>query len=337
MYKRALFIEEKVSGPDHPKTAISLNNLAGFYRSIGNYKKAEPLYKRALAIREKVLGTNHPGTALILSNLAVLYGSSKQEGKSINLFKKALEIEDRVFENIFSIASEEQKLGFVKKTSGGYKGFLSLIHTKFLNDEKALRLGLDAVLSRKGIVFDSLARQRDAIVNTFDPKVKVLWEKLTSFRTRLAKLLQGKPPNLSFEKYRSQIREFNANIGDLESQLAAMSGLMAEELEQRKVTTGKVAEYLPKDTVLIEFVKIDDFDWKIGRWASTQRYLVFILHPNEQIDLIDLGNADKLNKNIQAMLPSLTTVSYNKKTFNQQNVDAEGLYALLWKPFNRLH
>jgi len=59
-------------GPDHPDTALGLNNLATILEAIGEYEKACPLYERALAIREKVLGTNHPNTVMVLDNLASL-------------------------------------------------------------------------------------------------------------------------------------------------------------------------------------------------------------------------------------------------------------------------
>ena len=43
-------------GPDDPRLATSLNNLAGLYDNQGKYAEAEPLYKRSLAIDEKALG-----------------------------------------------------------------------------------------------------------------------------------------------------------------------------------------------------------------------------------------------------------------------------------------
>ena len=57
-------------GPQHPDTALSLNNLAVLYRKQGKYEQAEPLYVRALAIREQQLGPLHPDTASSLNNLA---------------------------------------------------------------------------------------------------------------------------------------------------------------------------------------------------------------------------------------------------------------------------
>ncbi len=65
-------IKEKVLGPDHPRVATSLNNLAALYQAQGRYTEAEPLYKRALAIRKKVLGPEHPTVAQALENYAAL-------------------------------------------------------------------------------------------------------------------------------------------------------------------------------------------------------------------------------------------------------------------------
>ena len=52
LYERALAIREKVRGPEHPDTALSLNNLGSVLYSQGDLAAARPLHERALAIRE---------------------------------------------------------------------------------------------------------------------------------------------------------------------------------------------------------------------------------------------------------------------------------------------
>ena len=59
-------------GPQDPRLATSLNNLAELYRVQGRYAEAEPLHKRALAIAEKALGPDHPHVATSLENYAAL-------------------------------------------------------------------------------------------------------------------------------------------------------------------------------------------------------------------------------------------------------------------------
>jgi hypothetical protein len=53
-------IKEKVLGEDHPDVAITLNNLAVFYKSTQQFVKAEELFKRALMSLEKAFGASHP-------------------------------------------------------------------------------------------------------------------------------------------------------------------------------------------------------------------------------------------------------------------------------------
>ncbi len=55
LYGRSLAIREQQLGANHPATAITLNNLAGLFESMGRYSEAEPLLVRSLAIREQQL------------------------------------------------------------------------------------------------------------------------------------------------------------------------------------------------------------------------------------------------------------------------------------------
>ena len=70
--RRALAIDEKSFGPDHPNVAMSLNNLAVLLQATNRLAEAEPLMRRALAINEKSLGPEHPDVANSLNNLALL-------------------------------------------------------------------------------------------------------------------------------------------------------------------------------------------------------------------------------------------------------------------------
>jgi len=51
LLKRSLAITEKAFGPDHPQVAISLQNLAGFYRATNRINEAKDLEKRAASIQ----------------------------------------------------------------------------------------------------------------------------------------------------------------------------------------------------------------------------------------------------------------------------------------------
>ena len=84
--------EAEKFGPQDPRLATGLNNLAALYRAQGKYGEAEPFYKRALAIREKVLGPDHPDVATSLNNLAGLYETQGKYGEAEPLYKRSLAI-----------------------------------------------------------------------------------------------------------------------------------------------------------------------------------------------------------------------------------------------------
>ncbi len=61
-------------GPNNFRVAITLNILAGYYRTVDRHAEAEPLYERALTVAEARWSPDHPRVALILENYAILLG-----------------------------------------------------------------------------------------------------------------------------------------------------------------------------------------------------------------------------------------------------------------------
>jgi tetratricopeptide (TPR) repeat protein len=78
LFQHALHTFEKVLGPEHNSTLVTLRNLGALYVDQGKYQEAEPLLREALAQRENIVGANHPSTAAALHQLAVLH---QQQGK----------------------------------------------------------------------------------------------------------------------------------------------------------------------------------------------------------------------------------------------------------------
>ena len=93
---RALAIQEKVLGPEHPDVTISLITLARLYLGQGRYPEAESLLQRAVAIQDKVLGPEHPDVALTLSNLAGVYYMRAQYGQAEPLLQRTIAILEKV-------------------------------------------------------------------------------------------------------------------------------------------------------------------------------------------------------------------------------------------------
>src|SRR5207248_2011876 len=69
LLRRAIPIEEKHLGPNHPNVAASYSNLATVERDLGDLPEARRLLKRAVAIEEKHFEPDHPTLAVSYSNL----------------------------------------------------------------------------------------------------------------------------------------------------------------------------------------------------------------------------------------------------------------------------
>jgi tetratricopeptide (TPR) repeat protein len=97
LYERALAIQKKVSGPEHPNTAVILNNLGELFRVQGDLAAAGPLLKRALAINELALGPEHPITAMSLNQFAALLRLRGDLAAARPVYERALAICEKVF------------------------------------------------------------------------------------------------------------------------------------------------------------------------------------------------------------------------------------------------
>lgn len=84
-------------GPQDPRRAAILSNLAELYRIQGRYAEAEDFNERALAIWQKNLGnTDDPNVAQALNSLALTYGAQGKSSQAEPLFKRSLAIREKV-------------------------------------------------------------------------------------------------------------------------------------------------------------------------------------------------------------------------------------------------
>jgi len=68
-YERALAIDERAFGPDHPEVATDVNNLGSVLKALGDLAGARAAFERALAIDERAFGPDHPNVARDVNNL----------------------------------------------------------------------------------------------------------------------------------------------------------------------------------------------------------------------------------------------------------------------------
>ena len=87
--------EAEMFGPQDPRLATGLNNLALLYETQGKYCEAEPLYKRYLAIFEKALVPDHPSVATSLEYYALLLRKTQRNAAAVEMEAHAKALRDK--------------------------------------------------------------------------------------------------------------------------------------------------------------------------------------------------------------------------------------------------
>src|SRR5215470_9871680 len=93
---RALAIDRKLFGEQHPDVAEVLNNLGAIEMNRGNYPLSEAYYRQALAITETWYGTDHPETAANLTALSQPLSFENRDAEAQDLLERALTIQKKV-------------------------------------------------------------------------------------------------------------------------------------------------------------------------------------------------------------------------------------------------
>ena len=156
------------SGESHPDYASSLNNLGALYDEMGRYAEAEPLYRQSLMIRRSTIGESHAYYGISLENLACLFAAQGRAKEAAQYMQRATEVDDRMIGHVFSIASERQKIEFMRTLMGKFFAYISLV-LGLQGFPGARADGPFLVLRRKGIVAETVAIQRISIVLNVTP------------------------------------------------------------------------------------------------------------------------------------------------------------------------
>ena len=286
--KKHLELTENKFGPNHPDTALSLDNLAGLYDTMGDYAKAEPLYQRALKIFENALGPDHPNTARSLNNLALLFFDLDKKQGALDMARKAQQAGLKTLNNILSFTSEQQRLSY-QATLNPYTLSASMGSVPDI----AL-----AILRHKGVVLDSLLEDRLVAEASENPEHRDMIEQIRRKRQRLTQLRMEIPKDVSeqsIKKRAAELERLSRDVERLEGDLARHVAGLGQARRALNVTVEQVQKSITAHAVALEFLH---YDHSLGKGEWEGRYGVVIIPPTGEPSWIILGKAQDIEKMI---------------------------------------
>ncbi|QIR37238.1 CHAT domain-containing protein [Tolypothrix sp. PCC 7910] len=314
LHLETLKLRKSLVGEEHPKVSISLNNLGELYFSLGRFDEAEQKYVETLAMRKRLLGDEHPDVAFSMNNLATVLAATNRPEAALAYRIQASKINDKIIRNIFAFSSESDRLAFLQKIRNNFDLFLSLVYKHLSDSDSAKLAAIDFVFKRKGLTASALAAQNQALYSGRYPQLQEKFRQLSDLNTRLVHLTFSVPQTdetATTEKTISQFRAYRENLTQLQAQYNYLQKQLALQVPEIQLSEQifdreAIATALPADSILIEFVRFDVFDFRsIAANGETQwyppRYLAFILKAGQPdaVQMIDLGAADTIDSLIQ--------------------------------------
>ena len=121
-YERALDIDRRVLGDDHPRVATHLHNLAVVAQNMGDSRQAEILYRDAISRQQHAYGNQHPETAKALGNYGLLLQREGRLEEAEPLLRNALAITlDLYGPANYNVAYARVSLGLLLHDKGDLK------------------------------------------------------------------------------------------------------------------------------------------------------------------------------------------------------------------------
>ncbi len=302
----SLELRSKAWGPCHPQVAVCQIHLGSLRARQGLYGEAERLLLGALDSFGHI-SDRHPGTLDATADLAGVYAATGRPGDALELMQRAISMGDWLMRQVFSVGSEAQRMACLEQTRVLMDFYLSIVWRYFPGDPVVARTAMDLVMRRKGLGLETLATQRDALRMKHHEHLRPRLREVRATRASIARAMLEAAAYPDASNRKELLDDLQERLRRLEAELAMEIPEMRLDGRLEQVSTGLVADLLPPDAALIEYVRVNPFDFEAKHAVGESplrpsRYLAFVVVSGkpEQAALIDLGEASEIEELVRA-------------------------------------
>lgn len=288
--RKAENLLNRLGEPDDGKWLYLYNTIALIYAAQGRYADAEKQYKTCIKRYEESPIPDPANLAGVWNNLACLYQEDENHGEAEKCLKRSI----RILEE--SISPKHPGLIFPLLR-------LAVVRTFRRNYPSAL-----AIFRRISLLQDSYI---DRVFSFTDEEEKL--EFIEFISTPYLVTLSAIFTHMSRENPKAVTFAYETVLwrkGIVLNSEIRKNKVLKQQVQglRQRVRAQDIIDALPERTALLEFVKIQDYDFSFSKnpWGLT-RYIVFILRHNGSVRMVDLGNAKAIDPCIGETLGAIRT------------------------------
>lgn len=311
LLQKALQLQKEQLGREHPLVAATVERLAELLESSGQKAAAQQMFYQARQIYAAAYGHRHPEYSALLTKQATARLAEGDLQAAQATLRAAFMDEEEMLRGLVTAESTSQWLNQQHELSDMIYS-LALEHPR---DQSAARLALQVALLRKGRATEIRAHATEALQRSLTVRAQrdrfLRWRGLVEQRESLlwgeasAQLMLGRNVGVQLDSLRSQA---NVVYQQLVRELPSL-----RELDPPKPgeVIDRVAGALPVGGALLEILCVRPQP-SVPRAGHGQpgsrgamRYLALLLRPGEPIDVVDLGEASRIDRDVDLLLGQL--------------------------------
>ncbi len=307
---RALEVEQRSRGSLSVTAASPEVSLARLYYLAGRYADARELADRALAVYQGSLAPTHPRLTDCMMLLGALSAELGEHRTSKDYFADALQRRHSFVSDVYAFACTDQKSRYLAEYPLVMDVLLDCAVQR--QDSALVRIAFEMVLNGKAKIVDVLATEARSARCSRDDRINQVAASHAQICTDISAFSYDAALNIKPEIMRQRLDHLYSAKDSLESVLSSWCVSLTEQLgPQNWISTSDVAESLPTNAQLLEFVKYV----RPGRKGSLnaedngveERYILFVIDSQGDSQVRDIGDASSLDRSIESIRDIIST------------------------------
>jgi CHAT domain-containing protein/tetratricopeptide (TPR) repeat protein len=268
----------------------------------GEFASAESRLREALDAGQHQWSEADPIRARAVEVLAAVCAAMGRPGDALDLLLESERSRELGLGGVLATATEQERFRYMRYVHASTGALLMLLCDHDAPQPDVVATVWEIVTRRRSLAREAMGLQRGAGAS----QTRAVDGEVRQLRDRLAALeMQGPPVGQeAFDVWHKTIQEIRQRIRGFEESLADRVSASVEEI--RSLNANRLSAALPRDSVLVEFVKFQGYEFDrrealpdAGR--RPEQYCAFLLRPGYSPGVVSLGPAAPIDEAVAVL------------------------------------